>query len=63
MERGLMAEESWEKLGLSRDQFDSKPGSEKDGKEGRNFEEEGFIAGARIAKRRKERTRMPVEKQ
>lgn len=52
MERGLMVKEEWEKLGLG----DDKIGSEARGKDAEErAEAKGFIAGARSAKRRKER--------
>ena len=50
MERGLMAPEEWSKLGLSKDRLTA----EKSDSNSRS-EEQGFVAGARAAKRRKER--------
>ncbi|PXF48180.1 Cytochrome c oxidase assembly protein COX19 [Gracilariopsis chorda] len=56
MERGLMVQESWDKLGMSQDRFsDPQPGNAAT-HETRKDEGEGFIAGSRIAKRRKERS-------
>lgn len=54
MERGLMAQEGWKSLGLEKD------GVEKQGQAGQDetrAEAEGFVAGARSAKRRKDRYR------
>jgi len=60
MERGLMATEEWSKLGLSKDTLTSDndvatKASEKDDDGGARAEKEGFVAGVRAAKRRKER--------
>lgn len=56
MERGLMAKEEWEKLGLGNDKIDTGSSDKNGGKRVEaTAEATGFIAGARSAKRRKER--------
>lgn len=54
MERGLMATEEWDKLGLSKDSVEGVKSSTKETK-GERAEEEGFVAGARTAKRKTDR--------
>lgn len=51
MERGLMAREEWKKLGLDKDKMEA--GVKGSGEE--RAEAKGFVAGARSAKRRKDR--------
>lgn len=46
-----MAREEWSKLGLSKDKVDGQKGEKSD----ERVEKGGFVAGARMAKRRKER--------
>ncbi|KAI0562475.1 cytochrome c oxidase assembly protein COX19 [Gracilaria domingensis] len=59
MERGLMAQECWEKLGLSQDEFNS---LDEGARQDRKDEGEGFVAGSRLAKRRKERNFQGADK-
>lgn len=64
MERGLMAEDEWDVLGLSRDSVPGGTSAETDANkdelktDNRSSQtKDGFIAGAQTAKRRKERGR------
>lgn len=66
MERGLMAEDEWKALGLSRDSVvggvqtnDDPVKDELKTGDSSSQGKEGFIAGAKTAKRRKERGRTP----
>lgn len=50
-----MEVEKWEKLGLSNDRLVKSENIDEAGDLGKRVEEEGFVAGARAAKRRKNR--------
>lgn len=57
MERGLMAQEEWSKLGLSKDELKNE-----NSESIQRNEEDGFVAGARAAKRRKDRYKATQDK-